>query len=140
MAKKMGADIAINATEDISKIIRKENDGRLADFVILCTGALSAAEQSFKLVEPGGTLLLFAPTKPGEHISLDLFDIWNKQIKIVSTYAAAGIDLLEAIELIRSKQVIVEDMITHRLPLEEAQKGFRLVATADESIKVILIP
>lgn len=140
MAKKMGADTAINAREDIYKIIRRENDGRLADYVILCTGALSAAEQSFKLVEPGGTLLLFAPTKPGDKISLELFDIWNKQIKIVSTYAAAGLDLLEAIELIRSKKVIVEDMITHRLSLEDAQRGFQLVAEADKSIKVILKP
>ena len=140
MAEKMGVDITINATEDIPKIIRRENDGRLADYVILCTGALSAAEQSFNLVEPGGTLLLFAPTKPGERVSLELFDIWNKQIKIVSTYAAAGLDLLEAIELIRSRKVIVEDMITHRLPLAEAQKGFQLVAKADRSIKVILKP
>lgn len=141
IAEKIGADITINAIEeDITEDIRRENDGRLTDYVILCTGALSAAEQSFNLVEPGGTLLLFAPTKPSERVSLELFDIWNKQIKIVSTYAAAGLDLLEAMELIRSRKVIVEDMITHRLPLKEAQKGFQLVAKADKSIKVILKP
>ncbi|HDM66765.1 MAG TPA: alcohol dehydrogenase [Thermoplasmatales archaeon] len=140
MAEEMGADLSIHADENIHEKIREENEGRLPDFVILCTGALSAAKQSFQLVEPGGTLLLFAPTEPGREISIDLFDLWNKQVKIVSTYAAAGRDLLEAIELIKSKQVSVTDMITHRLPLEEAQRGFQLVAAADKSIKVIIQP
>jgi len=31
-------------------------------------------------------------------------------------------------------------MITHRLPLEETDTGFGLVASADQSIKVIIEP
>ena len=34
----------------------------------------------------------------------------------------------------------VEDMITHRLSLDEASLGFQLVASGKESIKVILNP
>jgi hypothetical protein len=34
----------------------------------------------------------------------------------VSTYAGAGKDIIDAIALIESKQITVEDMITHRLP------------------------
>ena len=136
----MGADVIINAKGDVKSAIKKNNQNRLADFVILSTGALSAAKQAFEIVEPGGTLLLFAPTDPGLTLPIDLFDLWNKQIRIVSTYAGAGKDILDAIDLITSKQVIVEDMITHRLPLSEAQKGFDLVSKAEKSIKVILHP
>jgi L-iditol 2-dehydrogenase len=136
----MRADITINATDDLKKKIQNENNGRLSDIVILSTGAMNAAKQAFDSVQPGGTILLFAPTNPGETIDLDLFDLWNKQVKIVSTYAGAGKDIIDAIDLIESKQVTVEDMITHRLPLTDAQKGFQLAAKADESIKVILYP
>ena len=139
-AKKIGADVTINAKENISKIVRKNNNGMLADFVILCAGVPSAVKQAFDSVAPGGTILFFAMTKPGIEIPFPLFDLWNKQVKIVSTYAGAPVDIKEAIELLRSKKVVVEDMISHKLPLSEAAKGFHLVAEAKDSIKVILYP
>jgi L-iditol 2-dehydrogenase len=45
-----------------------------------------------------------------------------------------------AIELIKSKKVTVEDLITHRLDLSDTAKGFKLVSEAKESIKVIIRP
>jgi L-iditol 2-dehydrogenase len=45
-----------------------------------------------------------------------------------------------AMELIRQKKVNVRDMITHRFPLAETLKGFRLVEEAGESLKVIIEP
>jgi L-iditol 2-dehydrogenase len=59
---------------------------------------------------------------------------------MVSTYAGSPDDIATAIELIRSKKVIVDDMISHVLPLSEAAKGFQLVANAKDSMKVILKP
>ena len=79
-------------------------------------------------------------TKPGVEIPFHLFDVWNKQVKMVSTYAGAPKDIVEAIDIIRSQKVKVIDMISHRLPLSEAAKGFQLVAKAQDSIKVIIHP
>ena len=139
-AKEMGANVVINAKEDVSKEVKKHNDGKLADFVFICTGALPAVKQAINLVDFGGTIMFFAPTEPGVNVSFPLFDLWNKEVKMFSTYAGAPDDILEAIELIRFKKVTVTDMISHRLSLSEAAKGFKLVAQARESIKVILYP
>jgi len=38
------------------------------------------------------------------------------------------------------KKVDVVDMITHKFPLAETAKGFKLVADAKNSIKVIIEP
>jgi len=140
LAKKIGADEVFHASEDIASLIREHNDGRLADFVVLTAGVSAAVKQAFSCVEDGGTVLLFAPTTPGEKIPLDLFNIWNKQVHIHSTYAGAGEDIMEAIDLLCSKQVNIEDLISHKLALTDAQKGFKLVSEADESMKVILLP
>lgn len=140
LAKKIGANEVFHATDDVSSLLRKHNDGRLADIVVLTAGVSAAVKQAFSCVELGGTVVLFAPTMPGEKIPLDLFDIWNKQIHVVSTYAGAGKDILDAIDLLSSSKVTIEDLITHKLPLTDAQKGFHLVAEADESMKVILLP
>ena len=139
-AKKLGADMIINAKENVTEKVKKYNDGRLADIVVLCTGALPAVKQAINSVDRGGTLLFFAPTEPGLEIPFPLFDLWNKGVKMISTYAGGPRDIADAIELIRFKKVTVIDMISHKLPLSEAAKGFKLVAQAQESIKVVLYP
>ena len=137
-ASEMGADLALHASDDIASRIKKINEGYLPDLVVTCTGAPQAVNQAIHVVGKGGTMLFFAPTEPGMDIPFPLFDLWNKGITMVSTYAAAPRDIEEAIELLRSKKVRVEDMITHRLPLERVQEGFNLVADAKEAIKVII--
>jgi len=139
-AKKFGADAVIHAKDDVPEQVKKHNDGKLADLVILCTGAPSAVKQALKSVDSGGTILFFAPTEPGVEIPFPLFDLWNKQIKMVSTYAGGSEDINIAIDLITSKKVNVVDMISHKLSLSDAAKGFQLVAKAQQSIKVILEP
>jgi L-iditol 2-dehydrogenase len=139
-AKKMGADTIIDAKKNIPDEVKKHNNGKLVDLVILCAGVPSAAKQAMNSVATGGTILLFAPTKPGIEIPIPMFDLWNKQVKIVSTYAGAPNDLENAIELIKSKKVTVTDMITHRLPLTKTAEGFRLAAEAKGSIKIIIEP
>ena len=139
-AKKFGADVTLHAKENVPEQVKKHNDGRLADLVILSTGALPAVQQALRSVEPGGTILFFAPTEPGVEVPFPLFDLWNKQITMVSTYAGSPEDINTAIDLIASKKVNVDDMISHTLPLSEAAKGFHLVATAKDSMKVILRP
>ena len=137
-AKRFGADVVIDAKENIPDLMRKVNDGRLADRVIVCTGALSAIEQSLKSVKDGGGILFFAPTNPNIKITIPFNEFWTSQVTLTSTYAAAPTDIKEAIELINSRKVNVHDMITHRLSLAETCKGFQIVANAKESIKVII--
>jgi L-iditol 2-dehydrogenase len=139
-AKKMGADFVINAKDDVTEEIKKQNNGKLADLVILCAGVKSAARQAMNSVEKGGTILLFAPTEPGVEVPFPMFDLWNKQVKIVSTYAGAPRDSEEAIELIKNKKVKVTDMITHRFTLSKAEDAFKLAAKAKDSIKIIIKP
>jgi L-iditol 2-dehydrogenase len=139
-SKQMGADAALDAREDVPESFRALNDGRLADLVIVCTGANAAIAPALKSVERGGTILFFAPTAAGVEVPIPLYDFWRDEIALVTSYAASPDDIREAIELLKSRRVSVGDMITHRLGLAEAGKGFELVAGARDSIKVIIDP
>ena len=139
-AKQFGADIVLHASDAEPDRMREDNNGFLYDLVVVCAGGASVFEQAFALAEQGGTVLLFAPPEPGLELQLPLFRIWRDQITILSTYAGCPSDIEEAIDMIASKQITVDDMITHRLPLEETAEGFRLVAEGTESIKVIITP
>lgn len=139
-AKKFGADYSVNAKENVPEQIIRHNDGRLADLVVIATGAPAAVQQGLRSVHDGGTILFFAPTQPGSDIPFPLYDLWNKQITMVSTYAGSPKDIELAIDCLAQKRLAVTDMITHKLPLEETAKGFQLVAHAQNSIKVIIEP
>jgi len=140
MAKKFGADFVINAKEDVPSRVKKLNNNRLADVVIVCTGALSAAYQTLKSVDKGGTILFFAVPEPGKDVSIPINDFWRNEITIMTSYGAAPKDLKEVLEIIRRHKINVHDMITHRLSLAETGKGFQIVVEAKESMKVIIEP
>jgi L-iditol 2-dehydrogenase len=139
-ALAFGADTVSDAREDIPAWVRSVNDQRPADLVIVCTGAPVAFEQALQAVDRGGTILCFATTEPGVNLSVPLNDFWRNEIKLMPSYGNSPYDAVAAIELIRFRRLPVEKMISHRLPLAEAQQGFQLVAAGTEATKVILLP
>lgn len=141
LALKFGADFIIRASENLPEKLYEVNDGMLADRVIICTGAESAITQSLKSIERGGVILLFATTEPGVTIPMPLNEIfWRTEATITSTYAGSPADHLVALELIRSRNIRVKEMITHRFGLNDIAKGFQLVADPKDSLKVIIEP
>lgn len=139
-AEKFHATAAFLSDNHVPEHLKAANNGHLADVVIVAAGSVEAMSMAWKTVDRGGTVLLFAPLEPGIDVSIPFFDLWHDGITITSTYAGAPIDITEAIELIRSRNVVVDDMITDRLPLARVSEGFALVEQARESLKVIIKP
>ena len=139
-AQQLGADGTIAGQSDVADHLRRINDNRLADLVIVCTGAFSAFTQSLESVDRGGTVLFFAPTKPDTSLPIPVNEFWRNEIKLFTSYGNSPRDAAAAIELIKLGRIPVHKMITHKLCLSEAGKGFKLVAEAKESIKVIIEP
>ena len=121
--------------------LREVNEGRLADSIIVCTGAVTALQQALECVERGGTILFFAPTDKDVTIPLSINDIfWRNDVTLTTSYAADYADHVNALRLIQAKRVRVEEMITHRLGLSDTVEGFKLVAQAKDSIKIVVEP
>ncbi|MFQ5815983.1 MAG: zinc-binding dehydrogenase, partial [Candidatus Hydrothermarchaeaceae archaeon] len=139
-AKRLGADATVHAGEDVPARLREANEGRLSDLVVVCTGATPAFHQALESVDRGGTVLFFAPTSPGVSLPIPVNEFWRNEVTLMTSYGAAPRDLEMALEKIRDGVVNVGDMITHRLPLEKTGLGFRLMAEAGESLKVIIKP
>ncbi len=139
-AKHAGADAVVRAKDATPEKLASLNDGRLFDLAIVCAGAASALEQALHSADRGGTVLYFAPLEPGTTVPLHAYELWRDQITIVSTYAGPPVDTERAIELLRERRIEVEGLITHRLPLAETPRGFRLVSEGKKSIKVIIRP
>jgi L-iditol 2-dehydrogenase len=140
LAKKFGANHALNAKDNLPQRLKEVNDGHLADQVIVCTGATTAAIAALDCVESGGTILYFAVPDPTVNLLVPINQFWRNEITIRTSYGAAPTDLETSLKMLATGKFNVKDMITHRLSLREAQEGFRLMAEADKSLKIILEP
>jgi L-iditol 2-dehydrogenase len=140
LAKQFGATDTINAKDNVPAKLKEANQGRLADQVIVCTGAMSASLSAMECVDNGGTILFFAVPEPTVKLPVPINQFWRNEIKMQTSYGAAPNDLEESLKVLATKQLDIKDMITHRLPLRQAQEGFRMMAEAGQSLKVILEP
>jgi L-iditol 2-dehydrogenase len=140
MAEKLGADGTIDAKESVPAKLMKLNEGRLADQVFVCTGATKAALSALDCVDKAGTILFFAVSDPTVMIPLPITKFWRNEITIKTSYGAAPNDVKESLALLSEKKIEVNDIITHRLGLGQTAEGFRLMAEADKSLKIIILP
>ncbi len=139
-AKKFGATATLLSREDLAQEIKKINKGQLADKILICAGNLEVCKQGLNSVERGGTIIFFAVPKPGEMIPIDFSTYWRNDITLKTCYGAAPLDNVQALELIKTKKVIVDDMITHRFSLLDIAQGFKTASAAKASLKVIIEP
>lgn len=140
-ALQLGATHVLDAAEsDVASAVRSLNRGLLADVVIATVPAVSAWESARALVEPGGTLHLGAPTKPGTTWALDGSAAYFDEVTITSKYSADHRDTYQMIRLIESGRVDPRGAITHHLGLDDLAAGFKLLTEAGESLKIVMYP
>jgi L-iditol 2-dehydrogenase len=138
-ARRSGADLVLHASADVPERIVREF-GRKADVVVVTTSALPAFDQAWRAVDSGGAVVLFAVPGPEKQVVVPVNDFWRREIRILTSYYCGPTDLTQAMSLIQNRQVAVEDLITHRLPLNDAAAGFALLLQGDASMKVIINP
>jgi L-iditol 2-dehydrogenase len=138
-ALEFGAEAAFDARENVAERLVEANGGK-ADLVILCASSVSAVAQAWECLENGGVLVFFAAPGPDERVDLPLNDLWTREVSLVTSYYCGPPDIAEAMRLIETGALYVDDMITHRLPLDETPKGFEHVVEGGKSIKVIIKP
>ncbi|MFZ5585503.1 MAG: alcohol dehydrogenase catalytic domain-containing protein [Thermodesulfobacteriota bacterium] len=140
-ALEVGAHHALYADDDLPDKLRAVNRGMLADRVIICfDGFIPLA---LKCVERGGSVLFFAGAAEGACIPACINDIfWRTEVSLTSSYGGAPGDCDQALKLIAGGSLPLQKLISHRLPLAEAQKGFGLVCdpVSNRCVKVILLP
>lgn len=137
-AKKFGADQTISAEKDIPEFIKKNNNGRLVDHVIICIGAPTAIASALASVGKGGSVLFFAAPKPDEMIGVDFNTYWRNDISLKTSYGSDPFDHTQALSLISSGRIRVNEMITHRFDLDNIGDAFKMASEATNCLKALI--
>ena len=137
-ALEFGADHVFNANDYSAEKLKEINKGELAEYVIVCAGAKKAVDDAVSSIDRKGKVLFFAV--PEGDISIPSTNFWRNEITVTFSYGAAPDDLKTALDMIHNGIFDAKKMISHRITLSDIQKGFKLVAEAKDSLKVVIIP
>lgn len=139
IAKKLGADIAINPSqEDTVQCVLDLTEGYGCDVYIEATGHPSAVEQGLQMIRKAGTFVEFSVMR--EPVTVDWTIIGDtKELNIHGAHLGPHAYPL-AIDYIHRGLIDVSHIVTHQLPLDEYVKAFDMVQEAQNSIKVQLLP
>ena len=96
-------------------------------------GTSTATQTALEIVACNGTLVSLGIVQPTE---IEVLQVMRKNLTWIGVVASVRRHFADAIELIRTARVRPDELITHRLPLEDALAGLRLLRQRD-AIKVM---
>ena len=142
LALRFGAEEAWDpGTAEIQPRVAALSGGRGADLAIVAASFPGAVQEAVGCSRPGSRILLFAQTSPQEKVQLSGADICVGERTILGCYSASIDVQEESARLVFSGELPVEDLISHRLPLEAISSGIDLALHPDEkSLKIIVQP
>ena len=138
ISKKLGADDCLNiSTTPFLSLLEESNKFNriVIDKVIITAAFPSVWEEAVKICKNGGQICVVGMfEKP---VSIDLLNLMLKEKNICMSVGYQKEDFQIAIQI--AEQVDLTTLITHQLPLTEANKGFKIMyERTDKPIKVVL--
>jgi threonine dehydrogenase-like Zn-dependent dehydrogenase len=139
IARVCGADLTLNPNKlDVVDEVLKQTDGYGCDVYIEATGYPPAVLQGLRMIRKLGTFVEFSVMR--EPVSVDWTIIGDfKELTIHGSHLSPYCYPI-AIQMLEKALLPMDQIITHRLPLAQFHDGMAMVATGQNSIKVILKP
>jgi L-iditol 2-dehydrogenase len=125
----------------VPELVKQLTEGRGADQVFVAASAKGIVEEAIAASRPGAKILLFAQTSAAERIEVSGADICKDERAILGCYSAS-VDLQgKSAKVVFDGDLPVKELISHRLPLDQIERGIRLALHPDEqSLKIMVQP
>lgn len=131
--------VSLNHTsfEDRLELVRGYTHGFGAQAVIDCAGTASSVTESLALAAPGATVTIPGVAIPLPDLTLDPYVLSRRQIRLQGVWTSNTRHLHQALTLANSRRYPLDALVTHVLPLEQANEGLQLLRDK-QAIKVVL--
>jgi threonine dehydrogenase-like Zn-dependent dehydrogenase len=132
-AREEGAVVVDPLQENIAEFVGRETDGEMADIVVDCVGGLYG--DAISAVAPGGRIILFGLNMNASN-TVNPFDLAHHEVTTIGSYVVHD-SFPRAIRILQDKVIDPGRVVTHVVPLEKVNEGFRVIADG-EALKVIV--
>jgi L-iditol 2-dehydrogenase len=135
LARSFGAKMVFQPNHRSEIMARKSIDA-----AIVTAPSDAAVLQALDQVRGAGQLLLFAHTKRGAEISIDVSKICVDEKDIIGSYSSDITLQKEVARLVFSRKLDVRKLISHRFPLPQTSHAIALAANPTaESLKIVVV-
>jgi len=133
---RRGADESLPPGGDLVAKARESNQGELFDLVIEAVGDQSTISMAPRLARSRGTVMFYG--LPGQ-ASLNPSEYFSKQLRLLTSEGPTERDFRQAMGMIARGDIDLVSMITHRLPFQEAPRGFALAESRKEGVLRVVL-
>lgn len=133
-ARSLGATHGIDATKENPVEAIKEITGRGVDYAFVAVGEASVIKQAWDSLAPAGTNVIIGLPPTGSTVTFDTQDLQsNEKVMRGCKYGSARTweDFPRMVELYLAGKLKIDELITNRYTLEEANEGFRALAAGE---------
>ena len=141
MARTLGANVAVHADNhaELEGAITELSEGRGADLVIVAVPTTQPVAQAFRLLRPGGNVLLFAHTRLDDPVEVDAGAVCMQEKTLLGSYSSDILLQDEAAALIFNRRVNVRALISHRFGLDAIGEAIDYATRPrDNSLKIVI--
>ena len=132
----VGADKVINTSKNYPQIEKFQVGKGYFDLAIECSGSSSGINDAIKCLKPKGTLIQLGL---GGDILMPLVSVTTKELNIKGSFRFHS-EFELAVKMMKKKLIDVKPLITHSIPFQNAEQGFKIAMNEKEnSMKVQLI-
>ena len=113
---------------------------RCFDVCIVAVGSKAVYEEALKHLHPRGRLVVFSGLNPADDpLAVCFNQLHYYEQTLVGAYGCSYRHGMQALSLIADGRVAVEDMISHRMPLDDLDMALEMVANR-RGMKILLYP
>jgi L-iditol 2-dehydrogenase len=137
-AREIGAHRVVDVErEDLPAVVRDETGGRGVDLAFECAGVGASARACLDALRPLGTYVQVGIF--GRDVEVPLDAAIYKQLVLRGTVGYTAKTWERTMRILEQGRVRLDDLVSHRLPLERWEEAFDLCARG-EGIKVLIFP
>ncbi len=133
IARSLGAT---RVDTEIGAAAQEHPDG--FDSVVDATGVADVVQAGLAVVRRGGKMMVFGVAPEEARVSISPFRIYNDEITLIGSMAVLY-TFVPAIELLRSRTVRTDALLTHEFPLDGFEEALAAMR-AGEGVKVQVLP
>lgn len=144
LARRFGIDVVIDVSgmslQEQEEAVRKQTEQRQgADVVIEAIGTPETWSLATTMTRPGGLVNFFGGCASGTQVTLETRPLHYSELTIKGVFHYTPAHFSQALELITSRQIPVEALISAYLPLASAVDALNLLLRG-QGVKYALIP
>jgi len=138
IAKEVGIDFTINPIrQKLSEEIVIAFGPDKADLIIECVGANETIDAAIENARKGSEIIIVGVF--GEKPAVDLGFVQDRELKLIGTLMYQGDDYHKAIELVATRKIILEPLMTMHFSFEDYDKAYKYIDDKKDKVMKVFI-